>query len=38
MNERLKMADRSPTFEVIQRAPMLFDEHLRNINALLPAP
>ena len=28
------MAERSPTYEMIQRAPMLFEEHLENIGSL----
>lgn len=34
MNEEPQRAERSPTYEVIQRAPMVFEEHLENIGVL----
>jgi hypothetical protein len=34
MNEEPQIAERSPTYEVVQRAPMLFAEHLGNIGVL----
>ena len=33
MNEEPQMAERSPAYEMIQRAAMLFEEHLENIGA-----
>jgi hypothetical protein len=38
MNEEPQKAEGSPTHEVIQRAPMVFEEHLENIRAPSRSP